>query len=126
MNRTQAGLTRASSMRRNKCSDHKAGLRGSTGWGTWLRDVAGGRLASMFRVWRSRPYPVKTGLKHPESQVMRCLRAPEGLQLRNVTLLSLMLGPGDTRIGDTQSLSLRNLNSRRKRACRQIIYVTMP
>lgn len=116
MNRTQAGLTRASSIRRNKCVNHKRGLSGSRGWGTWLGRV----LASRFQVLGSkRPYSSESG-------VMRPMRAPESLQLRDVTLRSMMLGPGNTKTGDTQSLSLRNLNSRRKRACGQIIYVTMP
>lgn len=52
----------------------------------------------------SRLYTVKTQLKYPESGVTRCMRAPEGLQLRNVTLLSMMQGPGDTKTGDTVSV----------------------
>lgn len=119
MNHTQAGPTRDSSIRTS--ASVTKGVKGAT----WAGGH-GGVLASIFQVLRSRPYPVKTELKQPESGVKTCTRAPEGLQLRNVTLLSKMLGPRDTRIGDTQSLSLRNLNSRRKRACRQSIYVTMP
>lgn len=60
-------------------------------------------MLACFRLG-SRLYTVKTELKYPESGVRRCTGAPEGLQLRKVTLLSMTLGPGDTKIGDTVSV----------------------
>lgn len=61
------------------------------GWGTRLGEC----LLACFRLGSRQ----NSNIQRVESG-----DAPEGLQLRKVTLLSMTLGPGDTKIGDTVSV----------------------